>query len=99
MCEKTVIGYISGYVSDLDSFNFPVGTLKNIYISPEYRGCGIGNKFITLFKNYCREKNCYNLNVTFYEENISADFFCDPADAADLHYLLCAGSFVRHSHL
>ena len=74
-CEKRIVGYISGKINVSDAYNFPIGNLINIYISPEYRGKGIGTKLIDLFKEYCKENRCNNITVTFYEKNVSAEKF------------------------
>ena len=70
-----IVGYIRGDISKNLSLRYPVGCLQNIYISPEYRGVGIGSEFMAQFKKYCLENGCHIINVTFKEDNINAEEF------------------------
>lgn len=70
-----IIGYANGIVTKNLSALFPRATLKNIYIEENYRKYGIGSKFLELFKEFCKQNDCYHISVTFKEENIEAEKF------------------------
>lgn len=40
------------------------GTLENIHVRAEHRGQGIGSQMINWAINYCREKNCWLVQLT-----------------------------------
>ena len=75
VCKGEIVGYASGKVSKNLSALFPKATLKNIYIKEDYRKYGIGSKFLEVFKEFCKENDCFYINVTFKEENIEAENF------------------------
>ncbi len=49
--------------------------ITSIYIRPEYRGTGIGSELIRLFKEYCRDNDCGEINVTFADGNTRGEEF------------------------
>ncbi len=69
------VGYLRGNISRHLSLRQPVAYLQNIYIRPEYRGTGIGSELIRLFKEYCRDNDCGEINVTFADGNTRGEEF------------------------
>ena len=75
LCDKKIIGYALGNISNNEYNNYAVGYLKNIFVDSKFRGIGIGKCLIGHFKEYCKNNNCHNISVTFIEKNFDAEKF------------------------
>ena len=73
--SERLVAYAAGSVSDKEVNNFTIGKLSYIYVDEDYRSYGIGSRLVELFKEYCREKNCTNLSVSFLSQNAEARKF------------------------
>jgi len=72
VCNKKIIGCLSGKISNQQTENFPVAKCGNVYVDDEYRGVGIATKMLEAFKSYCIKRNCHHIKISFMENNENA---------------------------
>ncbi|MBI2443964.1 MAG: GNAT family N-acetyltransferase [Candidatus Magasanikbacteria bacterium] len=56
-----VLGWTYLYVMFQGRHREPYGYLENVYVEPEHRGRGLGNKLVELAIAEARERSCYKL--------------------------------------
>ena len=71
--NKKMIGFFCGSVKDSELNEFPIGSCQGVYVEPEYRGAGIAKKFLSEFKEYCKKRDCYHIEIRFFSDNTAAE--------------------------
>ena len=71
--DDSVVGFLAGSINKQKSYELvQYGEIDCLYIKEEYRGKGIGKKFIDTFKEYCKSYNVDNFKVVASFKNKKA---------------------------
>ena len=70
--NNKTIAFIAGNIPKVTYSKEKVANLLHIYVKQEYRGLGIADRLIDIFKDYCNSRDCKNIKITVNEKNIAA---------------------------
>lgn len=59
--EGKILGWSFVYIMFQDRHPAPYAYLENVYVEPEYRGKGLGNKLVELAIQEAKERGCYKI--------------------------------------
>lgn len=71
--KDKLVGCITGRIQNKILDKEAVALCGNIFVDPEYRGAGIATRFLELFKDYCRERNCKHIRINVTSNNENAE--------------------------
>lgn len=63
--------------------------LDHVYIKPEFRGKGLGKKFMNWIHDYCKEKGCESIELNTYVQNYPSHkfYYNDGFEILGYHFL------------
>ncbi|MBU1091567.1 GNAT family N-acetyltransferase [Patescibacteria group bacterium] len=72
--NEKIIGYFVGGINDVEDYRNPskIGEGETTFIEENYRGDGIGTKFIRMFEEWCKEKGIKRLRIVASSRNEKA---------------------------
>lgn len=73
--DGKILGWAFVYIMFADRHVEPYAYLENVYVEPEYRGQGLGNKLVELAVAEAKEQGCYKIIGTSKMEKIGVHEF------------------------
>lgn len=68
--DGEITGYLAGTTGEMESWrSIKRGEVQDMYVRPEYRSLGIGNKLMKEFFDWCKEKGDKKVVVHTYDSN------------------------------
>lgn len=70
--QDKVVGYLFGYIQELELYKYPIGFLDSLFVIEEYRNHNIGTELMTHFEKWIKEKDIKYIDLKVLSNNEDA---------------------------